>query len=112
MRIVLIGFIIILLVLSCGLAVRYNQDASHARGELDGERYKRMVSEENLLRANIQADSLKEELTRMKSRVEQTELILEKTKLINASLKLRLQKADQMKELLDKKIAELQMLGL
>jgi hypothetical protein len=112
MRVVLIGFTIVFVVLCCGLAVRYNQDANSARSEFNTELYKRMVAEENLQKANIQVDSLTEELTRMKSRVEQAELVLEKTKQVNADLRLRLQKADQMREVLDKKIAELQMLGL
>jgi hypothetical protein len=112
MRIVLIGFIIILLVLSCGLAIRYNQDAGSVRKELDVELYKRMVAEENLQKANIQIDSIKEELERTKDRVEQAEVVLEKTKEINADLRLRLHKAGQAKEILDRKIAELQSLGL
>ncbi len=112
MRVVLIGFTIVFVVLSCGLAIRYNQDAGAARKELDTELYKRMVAEESLQKANIQIDSIKEELKRMTSRVEQVEIVLDKTKAVNADLKLRLHKADQMKEILDKKIAELQALGL
>ncbi|HQP10680.1 MAG TPA: hypothetical protein PKV41_04780 [Candidatus Omnitrophota bacterium] len=112
MKIVLIGFTIVLVVLCCGLAIRYNQDANHARGEFNTELYKRMVAEENLQKAAIQVDSLTEELARMKNRVEQAELVLEKTKLVNADLRLRLQKADQMREMLDRKIKELQALGL
>ena len=112
MRVVLIGFTIVLVVLCCGLAVRYNQDANYARGELDTEMYKRMVAEESLQKAANEVESLSEELTRLKDRVEQTELALQATKQVNADLKLRLKKAEQAKEVLDRKIAELQKLGL
>ena len=78
MRVVLIGFTIVLVVLCCGLAVRYNQDANYARDQFNTELYKRMVVEEDLQKATIQVDSLTEELTRVKDRVEQTELVLEK----------------------------------
>jgi len=93
MRIVLGGFIIILLVLSCGLAVRYNQDASYAIDELDGERYKRMVAEENLKKANQQVSGLSAEKKRLQSKIEDIEMVLEKTMSLNSDYKNRLDQA-------------------
>lgn len=108
MRVVLIGFIIVLVVLSCGLAIRYNQDATYAHEELNGERYKRMTSEESLQQANAQVDSLKLELKIAHDKAETLETVLEKTKLINADLKSRLDKGAEIKAALDQKILELQ----
>lgn len=112
MRIVLMGFIIVLLFLSCGLAVRYNQDASQAIAELESERYKRMVSEESLQRANTAAASLQSELKRVEKKVKNMEVVLEKTKVINKDFRARLDKAAKIKESLDRRIADLQQIGL
>ena len=108
MRIVLAGFIIVLLVLCGGLAVRYNQDASVAREELNGERYLRMTAEEGLQKANQQVSSLNKELIRVQSSFESTETALKRTKAINADLKERLNRAAKIQLSLDKKITELQ----
>ena len=108
MRIVLIGFVIVLLVLSCGLAVRYSRDANYAHGELNGERYERMVAEENLQKANMRISSLEGELKREQDKAGQMEVILEKTKAVNEDLKARLDKAAEIKKSLDKRIADLQ----
>lgn len=110
MRVVLIGFVVVLLTLSCGLSIRYNQDASYARDKLDGERYKRIVSEESLQKANIQVGSLEDELRRIKNKVKNIGSILEKTKAFNKDLRRRLDKAAEIKKTLDKKIAELRQL--
>ena len=112
MRIVLIGFVIVLLVLSCGLAVRYSQDASYAQEQLNSERYERLVSEENLQNVKVQIRSLKAELKRAQNKVGQVEGVLAKTKAVNEDLKGRLDKAAEIKMNLDEKIKELQNLVL
>jgi len=111
MRVVLIGFIIVLLVLSCGLAVRYNQEASHARNELDRERYRRITNEENLQKANIEINALQGELKRMKTKIKNTEIAFKNTKAINVDLKERLDKASRIQMSLDRRIVELQQIA-
>jgi len=98
----------VLLVISGGLAVRYNQDANVARGELNGERYQRMTIEEDLQKANRQISSLSKELKRIQSKVESTEIALKRTKSINSDLKDRLDRAAKIQSSLDKQIVELQ----
>ena len=112
MRTVLIGFVIVLLVLSCGLAIHYSQDASYAQEQLNSERYKRLVFEEDLQKAKIQVSSLTTELKKAQNKVGQIEGVLEKTKAINEDLKARLDKAAEIKVNRDKKIEELQNLAL
>lgn len=108
MRIVLIGAVIVLLVLSCGLAVRYSRDANYAYEELNAERYTRMLAEEDLQKANTRLSTLEAELKRAQDKAGQMEEILEKTKAVNEDLKARLDKAAEIKESLDKRIADLQ----
>ena len=112
MRTVLIGFVVVLLVLSCGLAIRYSQDAGYAQEQLNGERYKRLVSEENFQKAKVEIGSLKAELKKAQDKADQIESIFKRTKVINADLKARLDRASEIKTNLDKKIAELQALVL
>ena len=108
----MIVFIIVLLVLSCGLAVRYNQDANSTRDDLNTERYQRMTVEEDLQKASTQIDALKAELLRTQDRLAQIETVLEKTKAINEDLKSRLDQANEIKQRLDQRIGELQAIGL
>ena len=110
MRTVLIGFVVVLLVLSCGLAIRYSQDAGNAQEQLNSERYKRLVSEESLQKAKVEVSSLKAELKKAQDRVDQIEGVLEKTRAFNEDLKARLDRAAEIKVNLDKKIMELQKL--
>ncbi|MBN1870340.1 MAG: hypothetical protein JW847_07195 [Candidatus Omnitrophica bacterium] len=112
MRTVLIGFVIVLLILSCGLAIRYGYIARDAEKQLNNERYQRLVSEENLQKANERVDSLKAELSKVQEKVAQVEGVLEKTKAINEDLRVRLDKAAEIKLNLDKRIEELQRLVL
>ncbi len=112
MRTVLIGFVVVLLVLSCGLAISYSRDANYAQEQLDGERYKRLVSEENFQKAKVQVGSLKADLKRAKNKIAQMEGALKQTKVLNDNLKARLDRAAGIKVNLDKKIEELQALVL
>jgi len=107
MRVLLIGFVVVMLTLSGGLAIRYSQDASHIQEKLDGERYKRIVSEENLQKANSEIRSLENELKRMADKVKSAENALEKVKASNKDLQERLDRAARIKKSLDEKIAEL-----
>ena len=110
MRIVLIGFTIVFIVLSCGLAVRYNQDAGNARHELDGERYKRMVSEEKLQEADQKITTLDSNLNRAQVKIENMTVALENTREMNVDLRNRLDKASKIQTSLDRRITELQQL--
>jgi hypothetical protein len=97
MRVVLIGFAVVFVLFSCGLAIRYNQNAVYAQKELNGERYKRMTLEESLQQADVHVDSLQLELKIAQDKAKTLETVLEKTKLINEDLKVRLEKAVQIK---------------
>jgi len=108
MKVVVIGFFIILVIFSCGLAMRYNQDATYAQEALDKERYKRITSEENLQRSNFKISSLKAEIDRIHIKMENTTMALKRTKAINEDLKQRLDKASTIQISLDRKIMELQ----
>jgi len=110
MKIVLIGFTIVLVVLSCSLAIRYNQDAGYARHELNGERYKRMVSEEKLQEINQKNAELSADLKRAQKKIENMTFVLENTKEMNSDLRSRLDKASRIQTSLDKRISELQRL--
>jgi septal ring factor EnvC (AmiA/AmiB activator) len=110
MRVVTIGFVVVLVIVSCGLAVRYNQQATYVLEELNKERYQRILSEENLQRSNLEISSLKAELKRVHSQYDNTEQALKRTKAINEDLKQRLDKAAEIQVSLDKRIAELQRL--
>ena len=107
MKIVLIGFTVVLVVLSCGLAIRYNQDAGSARHELDGERYKRMVLEEKLQKANQEISILNADLKRAHNKVENITTALEGVKEVNVKLRSRLDKASIIQTSMDKRISDL-----
>lgn len=111
MRVVLLGLIVVLVAVSGSLAVRYSQDAAYAQEELNKERYKRIIVEENLQRANLEISSLNAELIRSQKKIENAESALKRTTAINDDLKQRLDKAAQIQMSLDKKIAELQRLA-
>lgn len=107
MKIVVIGFTVVLIVLSCGLAIRYNQDAGSARHDLDGERYKRMVLEERLQKADQDILSLNSNLERALNKVENITFVFKNTKAMNVDLRSRLDKASIIQTSLDKRISEL-----
>ena len=111
MRIVLIGFIIVLLVLSCGLAVKYGQDAGYAMDELNTERYKRMVAEEGLQKANNRISTLNTEVQRVQDQFKSTEQVLIKTKELHENVKNQLDQAVQLRKACEQQITELQQLG-
>jgi len=110
MKVVFIGFAVVLIVLSCGLAIRYNQDAGSARHELDGERYKRMVSEEKLQEAGQKVNSLSADLKRAQNKIDTMTFALDNTKAMNSDLRSRLDKASRIQSSLDRQISELQQL--
>lgn len=111
MRIVITGFAIVLIILGCGLAVRYNQQATYAMAQLNKERYQRITSEENLQRSGLEITSLKAELKRVQGQYDNAEQALVRIKAINDDLKQRLDKAAEIQVSLDKRIAELQRLA-
>ena len=111
MRVVVTGFAIVLIILSCALAVRYNQQATYAIEELNKERYQKITSEENLQRSGLEISSLKAELKRAQSKYENAEQALERVTVINEDLKQRLDKAAEIQVSMDKRIAELQRLA-
>ena len=112
MRIVFIGFFIVLLVLTCILAMGYGRDARIAEGKLNSERFLRMTIEENLTNANQKIQSLTSSLSKVESHMKNTTIAFEKTKAMNNDLKLRLDRASRIQKSLDQKISELQEMAL
>ena len=83
----------ILILLSFALAIHFNQGTIETKRKLDRERYVRLTAEENLEKANARVSHLEDDVTRLTSKVNSTEKLLEQTKDINAQLRERIDKA-------------------
>lgn len=94
--------------LSCLLAARYNTSASKAKLELDQERYNRMTAEESLEKVNSKASALENDLRTSEAKFKSLETLLKQTVTINDDLKSQINKVNQVKEALDKKMQEIQ----
>lgn len=104
----IIILVVIALAISFGATFKYNQEAQSATGQLNNERYSRMLAEENFEKAKASVDSLESELARVRNKLNVFEKSLEQTKVINEDLKQRLDKAAEFKDNLEVKIKELQ----
>ena len=93
--------------LSSFLAFHYSQNAGHAAQELNQERYLRMVSEENLQKANKRIASLESDLEKIQNKIKSFERLIEQNTAINNDLKTRLENASQVKDELEQKLKEL-----
>jgi hypothetical protein len=102
--------ILILIVIvgtSAGLVIKFNQDWQSAKGQLDNERYSRMLAEEGLEKAKSDLASADSELSRIKNKLSILEKSLEQTRVVNDDLKSRLDQAADIKKNLEAKIQEL-----
>lgn len=84
----------ILILLSFALAIHFNQGTIETKRKLDRERYVRLTAEENLEKVNAQVSHLEDDVTRLTSKVNSTEKLLEQAKDINAQLRERIDKAE------------------
>lgn len=107
MRIIIIVSSVVVAIACGALAYHYSQDSFVAEQTLNEERYKRMVAEESLQRSNTKISTLESEITRTTNKITSLEKLVEQTKGINQDLKARLDKAVEIKDLLEKKISEL-----
>lgn len=96
----------ILIALSFGLAIYFNQGALHAKRLLDRERYTRLTAEENFEKANAQIQDLERELARVANKAKNTERLLEQTQAVNAELQERVNKARDAQTSIEEKVKE------
>ncbi len=108
MRIVTILLTLVVIILSCGLAYQYNQKAFLATQNLEGERHKRFLLEEDLEITKARVDSLDLALIKAQAEIKKTEVLFKQAKDLNLSLKSRLDEAAELKAMMDQKIAELE----
>ena len=108
MRIVIMALVIILILGSVSLALRFNQKASYASKELEQERYLRLSAEQMLEETNKQRESLKNDLEKAQETIKGLSRVAEQTQSFNNDLKNRLEKASQVKESLELKLKELE----
>lgn len=108
MKIVAIILAVILVVLSFGLAVHYNQNALTVRRDLDRERYSRIVAEENLDKASVRMKSLETEIAKLQKKSQSTEKSLGEIKESSADLERQLDQLIQTRTSLETKVTELE----
>ena len=108
MKNIILGLVIILAILSCGLAYFANSKSFKSQESLNKERYLRMQNEEVLQNIETKIKSLEEELGRKDKKIEALTLQLDQLNAHSQELEGRLQKAAEIKENLDQKITELQ----
>lgn len=95
-------------IVSVALAVYFNQNASRHQEDLTQERYLRMVTEENLEKANSKINSLEDQIAKIKNKNSNVEKLLEQKAADNLDLKAKLEKTSTIKEALEGKIKELE----
>ncbi len=107
MRIFIMSLLIILIVISGGLVIRYAQNAIEMQQKLNNERFKRIKTEESLSFANKKILTLKGEIKKTNIEIQKLNRILKKVKSDNSSLSERLNKANNTIKQLETKIKEL-----
>ena len=108
MKNILIFFALLVVAACTILAVKYGRNASQAQGELDQERYSRMVAEEGLEKAGMKVTSLESELNRTQAKLKGLESLIKETKSLNSDLKAQLEKSSQINDELDRRIQDIQ----
>ena len=99
--------VVLAAIISCGLAIVFNQNAVTAQNELDGERYKRIVAEESLSKVRAELTAVQSNASRMEKKLANTETLLQQTKEMNDDLKVRMDKAENIRKDLEQRINEL-----
>ena len=99
--------VIVLMVSFLLMALSSHQSIGHIKRDLDQERYKRMVAEENLNKASGKISTLETELSNTKDKIQSVQAILQEGKSETSDLKTQLERVTKAKEILEKKIEEL-----
>ena len=99
--------VIVLMVGFLLMALTSNQAVGHIKRDLDQERYKRIVAEENLSKASAKVNSLEMELSSTRDKIQSVQVILQEGKTVTTDLKVQLERMTKTKEALEKKIEEL-----
>lgn len=106
MKNTIIAFTLIIGIGGAGMAYYHHKRSFQATGELNGERYERMVAEESLLKASERVESLEKEITSVKLQLDNTKKLLEQTTALRSDLQSRLDKSEEAKELLERKVRD------
>lgn len=108
MKLLSVFLIVIIIAVSVGVAIRSSKYSNDARSALEQERYSRMVAEENVELAQGKITSLEGQLAKAKKKISGVEKMLEELKAYTEDLKARLEKAAELKTVMEVKIKELQ----
>jgi len=100
--------IVIIVAVSVGVAIRSSKYANDAKDTIQQERHLRFVAEENVELANGKITSLEGQLAKAKKKISGIEKMLEELKAYTEDLKARLEKAAELKTVMEVKIKELQ----
>jgi CHASE3 domain sensor protein len=108
MKVVAILLAGVLVAVSFGLAINYNQTALKVKKDLDRERYARMVAEEGSEKLNAEIRSLEGDIVRYQQKSQTSQRVLEQLKSANADLESRLDRTARDRESLESKVRELE----
>lgn len=108
MKVAAILLAVVLVTVSFGLAIAYNQTALKVKQDLDRERYARMVVEEGSEKLNTEIRLLEGDIARYQQKSQTAQRVLEQIKSANADLESRLEKAVRDRESLELKVSELE----
>jgi len=107
MKSAILTIALLVAIASFSLAYYQNFKAEQAVGDLNKERYSRMVAEEDLLKAIQKAKSLEKELESIRIRLKNSEKLLSQSQSVNKDLWVKLEKTENLKESLERKIQEM-----
>ena len=107
MRLLIAFLLILLMVVSCVMVVRYAQNVVQIQQKLNEERFVRIKTEESLSHANKRISFLKNELTKANADIKRLDNSLAQVELDNSKLKTKLTKANNTIKQLEAKIKEL-----
>ena len=108
MKVVAILLAVILIAVSFGLAINYNQTALKAKKDLERERYVRMVAEESSEKLNAKLHSIEGDIVRYQQKSQTAQSVVDQLKSVNADLETRLDKTARDRESLELKVRELE----
>lgn len=99
--------VIVLMVGFLLMALSSNRAVGHIKRDLDQERYKRILAEENLSKSSAKITGLETELSATRDKIQNVQTILQEGKSETTDLKVQLERMTKAKEALEKKIEEL-----
>jgi chromosome segregation ATPase len=107
MKNVVIILAVVVALISAVVAYFDSRSADVAENELNRERYTRMVTEEDLLKANQRIGSLEKELTSLKSQLEKNDALLKQAMTLKNELQTQLDQAIEKKDSLERKMKDI-----